>query len=357
VPRPRLSSALVALPLVAIFVATACGGSVSSRASGNGPQPFVLRLGYLANLTHAGAMIDLDRGFLEASLPRGTKVTTQVFNAGPEEVEAILGGALDAAFMGPSAVVNGYVKSHAMVVVSGATLGGAGLVVRPGLDIRSPADLRGRTVATPELGNTQDVALRAYLADHGLHTDPQGGGDVHVVPTANATALSLLEQGKIDGAWVPEPWLSRMVIEAHARLVVDEASLWPQGRFATTELVVTRKLLTERPEVVKGLIRSNLETVDWMNQHPDEARSEAGAVLARLTKSMLSGAVLDSAWARLTFTVDPLGSSFQKEAADARRVGLLKATDLGGIFDLRPLNAVLKAAGRPPVSAAGLGPA
>ncbi len=121
--------------------------------------------------------------------------------------------------------------------------------------------------------------------------------------------------------------------------------------------MVTRKLLTERPEVVKGLIRSNLETVDWMNQHPDEARSEAGAVLARLTKSMLSGAVLDSAWARLTFTVDPLGSSFQKEAADARRVGLLKATDLGGIFDLRPLNAVLKAAGRPPVSAAGLGPA
>jgi NitT/TauT family transport system substrate-binding protein len=356
VPRPKPLQMLVVSSLTAILVVAACGGT-SSSTSGNGRQPFVLRLGYLANLTHAGAMIDVDRGFLKASLPSGTTVTTQVFSAGPDEVEAILGGALDAAFMGPSAAINGYVKSRAIVVVSGATLGGAGLVVRPGLNLHSPADLRGRTLATPELGNTQDVALRAYLADHGLRTDPQGGGDVHVVPTSNAIALSLLEQGKIDGAWVPEPWLSRMVIEAHARLFVDEASLWPQGRFATTELVVTRKLLTERPEVVKGLIRSDLETVDWMGQHPDEARSEAGTVLAKLTNSMLSTAVLDSAWARLTFTVDPLSSSFKKEAANARRVGLLKAADLSGILDLRPLNAVLKAAGRPPVSAAGLGPA
>jgi NitT/TauT family transport system substrate-binding protein len=343
--------------LAAVVFVAGCGGSPSAAATPTGSnQPFALRLGYLTNLTHASVLVGLDRKSLTADLPSKTTVTAQAFNAGPAEVEAMLGGALDAAYMGPSPAVSAYVKTGAVRVVAGATSGGAGLVVRQGLAVHGPADLRGKTLATPELGNTQDVALRAYLADHGLKTDPQGGGDVRIVPTANATALALLQEGRIDGAWEPEPWLSRMVIDAHGLLLLDEADLWPQGRFATTELVVTEQLLQQRPDVVKGLIEGEVKTTDWLVQHPTDARTEAGDALVRLTNSKLAEPVLDAAWARLTFTVDPLAASFKKEATNAQRVGLVSDTNLKGILDLRPLDAVLRAQGKSPVGTAGLGP-
>jgi len=239
--RALPARSLITLVLTAALSAAACGATSTPTATPTSAnQPFTLRLGYLTNLTHGGALIGLDRKSLTSSLPSKTTITAQAFNAGPGEVEAILGGALDAAYIGPSPAVSAYLKTRAIRVVAGATSGGAGLVVRPGLAVHGPADLKGKTLATPELGNTQDVALRAYLADHGLKTDPQGGGDVRIVPTANATALTLLQQGQIDGAWVPEPWLSRMIIDLHAQLLVNEAELWkPQGSFATTELVVT----------------------------------------------------------------------------------------------------------------------
>jgi NitT/TauT family transport system substrate-binding protein len=344
------------LVLATAMLVAGCGGSAVQSTSPN--QPFTLRLGYLTNLTHGSVLVGLDRKSLTSDLPSKTTVTTQSFNAGPAEVEALLGGALDAAYIGPSPTVSAYIKTRAIRVVAGATSGGAGLVVRPGLAINGPADLKGKTLATPELGNTQDVALRAYLADHGLKTDPQGGGDVRVVPTSNATALSLLQQGQIDGAWVPEPWLSRMIIDAHGQLLVNEADLWKpeQGRFATTELVVTQQLLDERPDIVKALIQGQVATTNWINQHPTEARTAAGAALVKLTNSKLAEPVLDAAWARLTFTVDPLATTFKKEATNAQRVGLVSNTNLNGILDLRPLNAVLKAEGKSPVSTAGLGP-
>jgi NitT/TauT family transport system substrate-binding protein len=345
--------------LATAVLASACGGLSTAAATPTGAnQTFTLRLGYLGNLTHGSVLVGLDRGSLTAGLPSKTTVSTEVFNAGPAEVEAILGGALDAAYMGPSPAVSAYVKTKAITVVAGATSGGAGLVVRQGLAVHGPAELKGKTLATPELGNTQDVALRAYLADHGLKTDPQGGGDVRVVPTANATALTLLQQGRIDGAWVPEPWLSRMIIDAHGQLLVDEADLWKQtrGRFATTVLVVTKKLLSERPDVVKGLIEGQVKTTDWIDQHSTDARTEAGAALVKLTNSKLAEPVLDAAWGRLTFTADPLATTFKKEAANAQRVGLISNTNLNGILDLRQLNAVMKAEGKPPVSTAGLGP-
>jgi len=352
-PQPRLYATMV---LAAVIFLAGCGASTTPTAGGN--PPFTLRLGYLTNLTHAGLLVGLDRKSLTSRLPIRTTVTTQAFSAGPAEVEAILGDALDAAYIGPSPAVSAYIKTKAVRVVAGATAGGAGLVIRQGLAVHGPADLRGRTLATPELGNTQDVALRAYLADNGLKTNPQGGGDVRIVPTASATALMLLRQGQIDGAWVPEPWLSRMIIDAHAQLLVNEADLWkPAGLFATTELVVTKKLLDERPDVVRGLIEGQVATTDWINQHSQDARTEAGSALVNLTNSKLSEPVLQAAWGRLSFTVDPLATTFKKEAANAQRAGLVSGTNLNGILDLRQLNAVLKADGKPPVSSAGLGPA
>jgi len=356
---PLLASTLL---IAATVVLAACGAtssssSTSSGSGASGNQPYQLRLGYLSNLTHAGAVVGLDRGSLTADLPSKTTFSTQAFSAGPAEVEAILGGALDAAFMGPSPAVSAYVKREALRVVAGATYGGAGLVVRPGVNVQSPSELKGKTIATPELGNIQDVAARAWLASHGLRTDTQGGGDVRVIPTANATALTEIKQGQVDAAWIPEPWLSRMVLEAHATLKVDEATLWPQGRFATTELVVTKKLLDERPDVVRGLIQGHVKTTDWIASNSGQARTEAGAALTKLTSSTLSEPVLEAAWARLFFTDDPLASSLNAEAAHARQVGLVSSSaSLNGILDLRQLNAVLKADGKPAVSSAGLGP-
>lgn len=357
--RLLFSRLITALVVPTIVLVAACGGgtSTSSPSPSAGDQPYQLRLGYLSNLTHAGALVGLERGSLTAGLPAKTTVQTQVFNAGPAEVEAILGGALDAAYIGPSPAVSSFVKSKAIRVVAGATYGGAGLVVRSGLNVQAPDDLKGKTLATPELGNTQDVAARAWLAGHGLKTDPQGGGDVRIIPTANATALTEMKQGQIDAAWVPEPWLSRMVIEAHATLKVNEASLWPNGQFATTELVVTTKLLDERPDIVKGLLKGQVQTTDWMVKNPTQARTLAGNALTKLTNSPLSEPVLESAWARLSFSNDPLAASFKKEAQNAKSAGLLSYSNLSGIFDLRLLNQVLKADGKPAVGSAGLGPA
>jgi NitT/TauT family transport system substrate-binding protein len=316
-----------------------------------------LRLGYQTNLTHAPALLGASKGFLTAELPTGTTLTTKTFASGPPEIEALLGGSLDAAFIGPSPVINAFTKTKgsAVRVVAGATSGGASLVVRGSLNIQQPGDLRGLKIATPQLGNTQDVALRAYLADHDLKADAQGGGDVHVVPTDNSNALLLFGKGQLDGAWVPEPWASRLVTEAHGVRFVDEASLWPKGQFPTTELVVSTKLLADHRDVVEGLIRGELTTLDWIAQNSASARDAAGAALTALTRSKpLAPAVLASAWSRLGFTVDPLAAAFSTEAANAHRVGLLDTTTLSGIVDIGPLNDILKAAGRPLVDSGGL---
>ena len=161
-------------------------------------------------------------------------------------------GALDASFIGPNPAINGYAKSkgEALRIVAGTTSGGASLVVREG--INAPADLQGKTLATPSLGNTQDVALRAWLKDQGFATDTAGGGDVHITPQDNADTLAAFKTGAIDGAWVPEPWATRLVNEGGGHVLVNEKDLWPDGKFVTTHLIVTTEFLDEHPDTVKG---------------------------------------------------------------------------------------------------------
>ncbi|HEY6380020.1 MAG TPA: ABC transporter substrate-binding protein [Candidatus Dormibacteraeota bacterium] len=332
----------------------ACGSGAST--TGAGASPVTLRLGYLTNLTHAPALVGVDRGFLQQALGAGVTLKTQTFNAGPTAVEAMFAGALDAAYLGPNSAINAFSKSHgdAVRIVSGATVGGAALVVRSDEGIHSAADLRGKHLASPQLGNTQDVALRTWLLKAGLHTTPRGGGDVLIAPTDNAVSLQLFEQKRIDGAWVPEPWASRLVDEGGGTVLVDEASLWPGGRFATTELVVTRSLLRDHPDVVRELVLGNQQTIAWMTQHPDDARTAAGAALARLTGRALPARVLSDAWSHLSFTVDPVIPALLEAAKDAHSVGLLASTDLHGIVDPRFLNAALRNLGVPPINDAGL---
>ena len=335
----------------------ACGGAAQAD-QGSAGAVVQLRLGYYPNITHAAAIVGLHQGFLAQSLGSGVKLTTQVFNAGPAEVEAFFGGALDAGYVGPNPAINAFVKSHGALVriVAGAASGGAGLVVRKDSGITKPADLRGKRLASPQLGNTQDVALRAYLAANGIHTTAQGGGDASITETDNATILQLFKSGQIDGAWVPEPWLSRLVDDAGGTLLVDESTLWPDGKFPTTELVVATSFLTRHPDVVANLVAANLTAIDWINANAAAAQQVVNDALAQLTGKALSSAVIADAWRRLDFTADPLAAALATAAAHAHAAGLLAAVDLHGIVDLRQLNQLLRSRGRDPASSAGYGP-
>jgi NitT/TauT family transport system substrate-binding protein len=234
-------------------------------------------------------------------------------------------------------------------IIAGSTSGGASLVVKP--DITKPEDLKGKTLATPQLGNTQDVALRSWLKDNGLTSDTSGGGDVSITPQANADALTAFVNGSIDGAWVPEPWATRMVKEGGGQILVDERDLWPDGEFVTTDIIVRTKFLDEHPDVVKQFLEGHIAAVDFLNGDAAAAQTAVNAGLEKLTQKALDEAVLADAWTRLKFTVDPLAESLQTSAQNAEEVGLLDPVDLEGIYDLDILNGLLSAAGKPTVSA------
>jgi NitT/TauT family transport system substrate-binding protein len=278
------------------------------------------------------------------------RLEARSFNAGPEAVEALFSGALDAAYIGPNPAINAFAQSdgEAIRIVAGATSGGAALVVER--SITRPADLAGKKLATPQLGNTQDVALRAWLAAQGLSTSLEGGGDVQVLPQANAQTLETFRAGEIQGAWVPEPWATRLVLEGGGRVLVDERTLWPGGKFVTTHLVVRREFLAERPELVTALLRAHVRALDFVNAEPAAAREVVNAGIAKLVGKGLPSGVIERAWQSLEFTVDPLAASLRKSAAAATAVGLLEPVALDGIYELGPLNEILAASGRPPVA-------
>ncbi|WP_037604684.1 ABC transporter substrate-binding protein [Streptacidiphilus rugosus] len=367
VPTRRAALAAVAA-VTAAGLLSACGygskaattssdnGSASTAASGAAAlSTGTVHIGYFANLTHATPLIGIYDGKFAAALG-GTKIATQIFNAGPSEIEALNSGAIDIAWIGPSPAINGYVKSKgaALKIISGATSGGAELVVNPAT-IKSEADLKGKKIATPQAGNTQDVALLNYLAGKGLKVDPKtGGGDVSVIRTDNSVTPSAYASGQIDGAWVPEPTASKLVAEG-AKVLIDEKSLWPNGKFVSTNVVVSQSFLKAHPDVVKAVLKASVDTNAWITANPAQAQQDANAALKALSGKALSAKVLAAAWSELSVTDDPLAATLQSEAQHAVTAGFIKQPDLSGIYDLTLLNQVLTAEGKPAVSAAGLG--
>ena len=343
----RLRSAAIALTLVTLPLASACGQPVSSSSSDTGP--LTLRVGYLPNITHAPAIAGLNKGFIAASLDKDVTLEPHTFNAGPDEVTALLSGSIDVAFMGPNPATNAFVRSNgrAVRIVAGTTSGGALLVVKP--SITSTDGLRGKTIADPQLGGTQDVALRWFLYQHNLHADTAGGGDVSVVPQDNSTTLTSFRQGQIDGAWVPEPWASRLVVEGGGHVLVDERDLWPQGRFVTTTLVVSTTFLNAHPTRLKALLEGVYSSVSYLNANPADAQSSVNSALAEITSKKLSSQVMAEAWGHMTFTLDPLASTLQTSAEHAHALALLPNVNLNGLYNLAPLNEVLEAHGQPAV--------
>ena len=236
-----------------------------------------------------------------------------------------------------------------MRIVAGSTSGGAYLVVKPG--ITSVEQLKGKTIATPSLGNTQDVAMRAWLKDNGIETSADGGGDVTILPQKNATTLESFINGDIDGAWVPEPWATRLIEEGGATVLVDERDLWTEtgGQYVTTHLIVRTEFLDKHPDLVKAVIEGLADAIDLIASDPAKARGDVVAQITDITGSAPKADTIAKSFANLTFTLDPISASLQKSANDAVSVGLLDKVDLKGIYDLGLLNQVLAARGQPEV--------
>jgi len=323
------------------------------------PTAPVVRIGFFANVTHAPALVAQQLRLFEAFLGKdGTQVEYVAFNAGPAAIEAMKGGAIDISYIGPNPSISGYTSTGGTLlrVVSGATSGGAQFVVKP--SISSVADLKGKKLATPQLGNTQDIALRSWLKDQGLKTTTTGGGgDVTIVPTDNATTLTLFKKGDIDGAWLPEPWASRLVLEAGAKVYLDEKTLWPAGQFVTTNIIASQKFLAQYPGTVRSVLQANNSAIKYIAANVAKAKDVVQLQITKWTGKPLPDAVITRSWGNLRFTWDPLPATLAKSADDAVNAGLLTLgqNKLAGIYDLRLLNQVLAAAKARPVSANGLG--
>lgn len=359
----RLVTAAAALPLL-IGALGACGyGSQKDEDKGRtkvtGEKIDGLdevKIGYFANLTHATALVGLKDGGLIQKELGGTEVKPYTFNAGPSEIEALNAGSIDIGWIGPSPAINGYVRSHGknLRIVSGSASGGVKLVVNPE-KIKTLDDVKGKKIATPQLGNTQDVAFLNWIRERGWEVDAQSGkGDVSVVRTDNKVTPDAYKSGSIDGAWVPEPTASKLVAEG-AKVLLDESTLWPDGKFVITNVIVKQSFLEEHPDVVEAVLRGSVKTNQWIKDNPEQAKADANAAIAEETGKPLPAEVVDPAWESIEVIDDPLAATLDTQAEHAVHTGLLEEPDLKGIYDLRLLNKVLKAEGKPTVSAAGLG--
>ncbi len=320
-------------------------GCASQSAAPSASNPAIVRFGYFPNITHAQAVIGIADGTFARALGDSAKIDPKIFNAGPSAIEALFAGQLDLTYIGPNPALNGYVKSkgEALRIVAGATSGGAVLVVRSDAGINSPADFRGKKIATPQLGNTQDVAARAWLMNQGFKLKEQGG-DTQVIPIANPDILTLFLKKEIHAAWVPEPWGARLAREANGKIFLDERALWQDGKFVVAHIIVSTKFLKAQPDLVKKFLVAHVELTQRINGDPVAAKQKLNSEIERLTGAALSKDVLDDAWSRQNITYDPIRASLFGSADAAFKLGFLgdTAPNLDEIYDLTLLNAVLK---------------
>ncbi|MFF3002959.1 aliphatic sulfonate ABC transporter substrate-binding protein [Kitasatospora sp. NPDC057940] len=367
--RIRRSAVAAVAGLTAVTLLSACSygskaddkkpgadsAASSAGASGAKLSADTVKIGYFANLTHGTALVGLQEGLFQKELG-ATQIKTQVFNAGPSEIEALNAGSIDIGWIGPSPAINGYTKSdgQSLKIIGGSASGGVKLVVNPD-KISSLDDLKGKKIATPQLGNTQDVALLNYLAGKGFKVDAaSGAGDVSVVRTDNKVTPDAYRQGSIDGAWVPEPTASKLVTLG-AKVLLNEKDVWPDRKFVITNIIVSQKFLKEHPDVVEAVLRGSVNTNAFIKANPDKAKADANEAIKKEAGNALEPAILDPAWADIDFLDDPLANTLQAEADHAVTAGLLKKPNLNGIYDLTLLNKVLAAKGQGPVADAGLG--
>lgn len=319
--------------------------SISNHGYAQVTQKKVFRLGYFPNITHGQAVIGVGNGDYQKVLGDNIELKTFTFNAGPSAIEALFAKQVDATYIGPNPTVNGYVVSQGkdVRVIAGASSGGAVFVVRNDSGIQSPKDFAGKKFASPQIGNTQDVALRKYLLDNGYKTKDKGG-NVEVLPVKNPDILTLFLKKEIDGAWVPEPWGEKLIKEGNGKLFLDERTLWPDEKFVTANIIVNPEYLRSNPDVITKFLEAHVNETQWINNHKEDALKTFNIQLKRLTGQTIPDDQLKEAFSRLELTYDPLQQTLIKSANDAFDVGFLGKTrpDLTGIFELNILNQVLK---------------
>lgn len=318
---------------------------------GSAASPNVLRVGHFPNVTHAQGLVGhhhsrVGNGWFETRLGNGVKVEWYVFNAGPGCMEALLAGSLDLTYVGPNPAINAHLRSggREVRIVAGACSGGAALVVQPDGRIRADADFKGKKIATPQLGNTQDVAARAYLRSKGLRIT-LAGGDAHVIPTSNPDQLVLFQKGDIDAVWTVEPWVTRMVLQGHGRILFEEATLWPetQGKYVTTHLVASVRLIAERPALLDLWVDAHVELTEWIRANIESATKIMNQEIMAETTRALPDEIIDGAMKRIEITWDPVSPSLVRSARDAHEIGFIKMKpDLQRIYSLESLNKALR---------------
>jgi NitT/TauT family transport system substrate-binding protein len=322
---------------VLALLASACGSDDPKPAEA-ADAPVTVRLGYFPNITHATPLVGVKRGIYADKL--GTdKLEVQTFNAGPAAIEALFADAIDATYIGPNPAINAFAQSNgdAVRIIAGATSGGAALVVKP--EINAATDLKGKKVASPQVGNTQDVALRHWLKEKGVLDE------VTIQAQENGLTLQTFQTGDVVGAWVPEPWVTRIVQEGGGKVLVDEKTLWKGGDFVTTHLIVRTEFLEDHPEAVKRLLEGHIAANKYVNENTAAAQATANEEIGRITTKQLAEGVITTAWKSLRFTNDPIASSLKLSATHAQAVGLLDPLNLRGIYDLTLLNQLLTEAG------------
>ena len=339
---------LALFSIIFLLVLAGCG-STSSNGTGNGTSgnPVTLNLGYYPNLTHAVALVGVGNGTFKKDLGSGVNLQTKTFNAGPAEVQALLAGSIDIAFVGPSPAISGYTQSHntALKVIAGASSAGVEFVVQANAKINSAADLANKKIADPQKGGTQDVALRSYLAQNGLKSS-DSGGNVQIISTDNASILTLFKAGKIDGAWMPEPWATRLVVEGKGKVFLNESTLWPGGQFSTAIVVVRQAFYNAHAAIVKNFLQAEVETIQYIKSNTSQAEEIANTQIQQITGSPMKTSELPLAFQDLQITYDPLANTINEQANRSYALGFVKSKpDLSSFYDLGPLNAVLSSKG------------
>ncbi|MEW6604455.1 MAG: ABC transporter substrate-binding protein [Thermoproteota archaeon] len=341
----RIKVGIAAAIVIAVIVTSipTLGLSFGGNNGSLEAESKVLRIGYFPNINHAQAVIGLGNGDFQKALGDDIEVRTQVFNAGPSAIEALFANQIDVTYIGPNPAINGYVQSggKALRIISGAASGGAVFIVRNDAGIDSVEDLANKKFSSPQLGNTQDVALRKYLLENGFETK-ENGGNVEILPAKNADIVTLMVKKDIHGAWVPEPWGAKLVNEANGRIFLDERDLWPEGEFVTAHIIARTDYLERNPEIISKLLEAHVAETQWINENQNEAIAVFNAELEELTGKSIPEDEFKEGLSRMTLTWDPVRESLIKSANDAFDIGFFDdRPDLSDIYDLRLLNEVL----------------
>jgi NitT/TauT family transport system substrate-binding protein len=315
-----------------VLVAIAVGLVTNSGSEANNET---LRVAFFPNIGHAIPVVGMERDTFEDNLGNATSIETKLFDSGPQVIESLYANSIDIAYVGPGPAINGFLKSENrdVVILSGAASGGASFIVHPDSEINSVEDFAGKRIAAPQIGNSQDVSLRNYLSENGLKSYEKGGS-VIVLNIPNPDIYTLFTKGEIDGAWVPEPWATILVQELGGQRLFFEEELWPQEKFASVLLIGRQEYVQNNPEIISNWLESHEQTVNWINQNPQETRIIFNDFMQNHMGQSLSDSVIDEALGNLEITTDPVDESIYTFAARADSLGYLgrDGYSLDGIF-------------------------